>query len=141
MPISDKKKLLREMAKKCVDKSKLYKKRHKKLKWRDDMIDLSTSILVGGSMSLTIMGITFPILLIPSAVLSGIAFVLSQAQRQYNLKHRYNMDGITCIQLQELSREISIVMRKNHLSNDDYEDFLNDVSNKLSLIEDTAIII
>jgi len=141
MPISDKKKLLREMAKNCVNKSKLYRKRHKKYKFRDDIIDLSVSMMVGASMSLTIMGITFPILLIPSAILSGIAFVLSQAQRQYNLKHRYNMDSITCIQLQELSREISIVLRKNHLSSEDYEDFLNDVSNKLSLIEDTAIII
>ena len=141
MPISDKKKLLREMAKNCVNKSKLYRKRHKKYKFRDDIIDLSVSMMVGASMSLTIMGITFPILLIPSAILSGIAFVLSQAQRQYNLKHRYNMDSITCIQLQELSREISIVLRKNHLSNEDYEDFLSDVSNKLSLIEDSAIII
>ena len=141
MPISDKKKLLRDMAKDCIAKSKLYRKRHKKYKWIDDCIDLTNSILVGGSMSLTIMGITFPILLVPSAVLSGIAFVLSQAQRQYNLKHRYNMDSITCIQLQELSREISIVMRKNHMTNEEYEDFLNDVSNKLSLIEDTAIII
>jgi hypothetical protein len=141
MPIENKKKLLRQMAKECVDKSILYRRRHKKYKFRDDMIDIFTSSCVACSMSLTIVGITFPILLIPSAVLSGLAFVITQAQRQYDLKRRYNMDGITYTQLVELSREINIVIRKNHMTNEEYEDFVSDVSNKLSLIEDTAVII
>jgi hypothetical protein len=141
MPIETKKKLLRQMAKECVDKSILYRRRHKIYKRRDDMIDMFTSSCVACSMSLTIVGITFPILLIPSAVLSGLAFIITQAQRQYDLKRRYNMDGITYTQLVELSREINIVIRKNHMTNEEYEDFVSDVSNKLSLIEDTAIII
>jgi hypothetical protein len=141
MPIADKKKLLRQMAKECVEKSILYRRRHKKYKFRDDLIDMFTSSCVACSMSLTIVGITFPILLIPSAVLSGIAFIITQAQRQYDLKRRYNMDGITYTQLVELSREINIVIRKNHMTNEEYEDFVSDVSNKLSLIEDTAVII
>jgi hypothetical protein len=141
MPILQKKSLLRQMAKDCVDKSILYRKRYKKYKWRDDMIDIFTSSCVACSMSLTIVGITYPVLLIPSAILSGIAFVTTQAQRQYDFKRRYNMDGITYTQLVELSREINIVLRKNHMTNEEYEDFVSDVSNKLSLIEDTAIII
>jgi hypothetical protein len=141
MPISDKKNLLRKMAKDCIDKSKLYRKRYKRYKFRDDMIDIFTSSCVACSMSFTIVGITFPILLIPASVLSGFAFIITQVQRQYDLKRRYHMDSVTYTQLVELSREISIVLRKNHLTNEEYEDFLNDVSNKLSLIEDTAIII
>lgn len=141
MPIEDKKKLLREIAKKAVIKSKMYKRRHKKLKFIDNMIDLFISGCCACSMSLTILGIMFPPLLIPSAVLSGSAFVVAQIQRQYNFKNKYNMDGITYTQLKELSREINIILRKNHLSNNDLIDVIEDINNKLSLIEDTAIII
>lgn len=141
MPIEDKKKLLRETAKKCIINAKLYKRRHKKLKFIDDIIDSFLSGCCACSMSLTILGITFPLLLVPSAVLSGVAFIVSQIQRQYNFKHKYNMDAITYTQLKELSREINVILRKNHLSNNDLIDVIEDINNKISLIEDTAIII
>tara|TARA_R110000772_G_scaffold17782_1_gene49488 strand:+ start:1566 stop:1991 length:426 start_codon:yes stop_codon:yes gene_type:complete len=141
MPILQKKSLLRQISRDCIVKARSYRTRHKKLKFRDNAIDIFTSVLVAGSMSLTIMGITFPVLLIPSAVCSSIAFVITQAQRSYNLKHRYNMDAITYTQFEQISREISIVLRKNHLTNDDLIDFLEDINNRIALIEDTAIII
>jgi len=138
---NDKVKVLRQLRKDCIQKIKKYKKKFKILKRIDDIIDMSTATLTGISISLTITGMTIPPLLIASATTSGVAFVIDRIQDKYNLKSKYTQHNLTINQYNNLSREILAVLTKNNLSPSEYHNYIVEITDKISLIEDTAIII
>lgn len=140
MPIEDKIKLIKKQKDNCIGLSNSYKKRYKKTKFKDDCIDVIGGILSASSTSMTIAGITFPPILIGAVVSGGLSFVITQTQRQINLKNRYNKYATTAIQYEQIAREISVVLRKNHMTNKEYEDFLEDINSRLDLIDDTRIL-
>jgi hypothetical protein len=140
MPIHHKIKILNELKGGCLKKSKLYKKRYKKLKKIDDITDFTTSILNASSISLIVSSVSMPLLVIPSAVCSSIQFVIGQVQNKVNLKNRYNRHLTTSYQYEQLAREILIVLSKNHLTNDQYEAYIQEVNDKIGLIQDSEIL-
>lgn len=137
----DKVKLLKDVKKDLTTKINEYKKKYKKLKKYDDIIDASTSLLSASSISCTIIGMTLPPLLIVSASLSGISFIISRVQDKYNLKRRYEQHHLTINQYSNLVREIITVLTKNNLTSEQYHNYLTEVYDKISLIEDTSIVI
>jgi len=137
----DKVKILRKLRKDCIDKIKIYKKKFKKLKRIDDAIDMMTATFTGVSISLTITGMTFPPLLIASATTSGFAFIIDRVQDKYNFKSKYTQHNLTINQYNNLAREILTVLTKNNLTPDEYHNYIVEITDKISLIEDTAIII
>lgn len=140
-PITNKKKILRKIIDDCRRKVKLHKKKFKKLKKTDDVLDGMNAFLTGSSISCTVIGMQLPPLLIVSASLSGTAFIISRVQDKYNLKRRYEQHKITIQQYQGLVREILSVMTKNNLSREEYENYVEEIYDKISLIEDTSIIV
>ncbi len=140
MPIQDKRKYLNELKDKCFEESKIYKKRYRKLKLKDDAIDVITSGMNASVIALTISGFVLPPLLIASASLSGFSFVIQQGQRTYNLKRKYIQHDITIKQYDALAREIISVLHRNHMSGAEYDDFIEQVNDKWSLIDDSRII-
>jgi len=140
MTIEDKRKYLNELKDKCFEESRAYKKRYSKLKWRDDFIDVITSGMNSGVIALTISGFVLPPLLIASASLSGVSFVIQQGQRTYNLKRKYIQHDITIKQYDALAREISHTLYRNHMTSEEYDDFIEQVNDKMALIDDSRII-
>ena len=140
MTIEDKRNYLNELKDKCFEESKAYKKRYSKLKWQDDFIDVITSGMNSGVIALTISGFVLPPLLIASASLSGVSFVIQQGQRTYNLKRKYIQHDITIKQYDALAREIISTLHRNHMSSAEYDDFIEQVNDKWALIDDSRII-
>lgn len=140
MPIKDKINVLKAIKKDCRENSLSYKKRYKKLKKIDDAIDLINSILNASSIALIMSIPAIPPLFIGSGVCSSIQFIISRSQDKMNLKQKYNRHLTSSNQYENLMREIITVLNKNHLTNEQYEAYIEEVHDKLSLISDTALL-
>jgi hypothetical protein len=136
----DKIKLLNSIKIECNDKIKDYTKRYKRMKKLDDVIDVSNTILNSSSISCTILGIGIPPLLVVSASLSGISFIMSQVQTKYNIKRKCEQHNTSINQYSNIVREIMTVLSKNNLSSEEYHIYIVEVYDKISLIEDSSLI-
>ena len=133
--------LLKQIKLECIERSNKHCKRHKKLKRIDDRLDILCTCLSGISTALLVSGFMIHPLLIASACCSGISFVVSNVQRSYNFKNKYIQHNISYYQYLELAREINVVMSKNHLTNDEYREYIQDINNRINLFHDTELII
>lgn len=140
MPIEDKRKYLDNIKDDCKKNSIRYYKNYKKLKWRDDVLDVITTSMNAGVIALTISGITIPPLLFVSIGLSGISYILTQAQRTYNLKRRYITHDMTHKQYIDIVRKIDAILQKNHMTTDEYDQFIDQIHDRISLIDDARIL-
>jgi hypothetical protein len=138
--IKEKRKLLRDIHKKCMTEHKAYKRRYKKLKWKDDFVDVAHTSLNMSAVALTISGFGAPPLLIASATCAGMGLVLSQAQKTYNSKVKLTNYSVCVAQYDELAREITAVLHRNHMRSSDYQDYVEDVNAKLSMIDDQRLL-
>ena len=136
-----KKDLLRKILNNCKDLIKKHTQKYRKLKKIDDVLDGSNAFLTGASITCTIMGMTLPPLLIASASLSGSSFIISRVQDKYNLKRRYESHKLSIQQYSNLQREILAVLTKNNLTSEEYHHYIQEVYDKISLIEDNSLII
>ncbi len=140
MPIEDKREYLNNIKKDCDKLSIIYRKRYKKLKWRDDVIDVFTSSLNAGVIALTISGITLPPLLIASICCSATSYIITQAQRTYNLKRRYITHDMTYKQYIDIVRKIDAILQKNHMTTEEYDHFIDQIHDRLALIDDARLV-
>jgi len=140
MPIKEKKELLKKIKNKCKIKSEQYIKRYKRLKKIDQRLDLTISFLNSANIALLISGLTFQPVLIGCLVCSSSTLILSRLQQSYNLKHKYNCHNNTVNNYNDIVREITNTLYRNHLTNEQLEDFIEYINSKISLIEDTTII-
>jgi hypothetical protein len=79
--------------------------------------------------------------LVASAICSGLSFIVSRTQDKINLKQKYTQHNLTIKQYSDLNREICSVLSKNHLTNEEYQAYIDEIYDKISLIEDTSLII
>ncbi|MCP3700188.1 MAG: hypothetical protein GY920_16810 [Aliivibrio sp.] len=140
MTIQDKRKYLNNLKDICFNQSKKYKKRYRKLKFKDDMLDVATSTMTASVIAFTVSGFVVPPLLIASVSLTGLSFVIQQGQKTYNLKRKYVQHGITITQYDALAREIIAVLHRNHMTSIEYDEFIDSMNDKMALIDDTRII-
>ena len=138
--IKEKRKLLRDIHKKCMEEHRAYKKRYKYLKKRDDLVDVLHTSLNMSAVALTLSGFGLPPLLIASASCAGMGLVLAQAQKTYNSKVRLTNYSVCVAQYDELAREITSTLHRNHMRSEDYQDFIENVHAKLSMIDDSKLI-
>lgn len=138
--ISDKRKLLRTMNKACVNQAQHYKKRYKRLKWKDDAVDVLSTCLNMSAVALTISGFGIPPLLIASASLSGAGLILSQAQRTFNSKSRLANYSVCTAQYEELARDITTILFRNHMSSENYITLVDDINARISMIDDSKLL-
>ncbi len=140
MTIEEKRKLLHKLKEQCINQSKIYYTRYKRLKRKDDGIDVLTSVMTATTIALTISGFAVPPLLIASASLTGVSFVMAQAQKTYNLKKKYTHHAVCVSQYEALAREIVSVLHRNHMSSIEYDEFITVVNDKLALIDDSRLL-
>lgn len=138
--IDEKRKLLRQIHKTCLNEAKYYKKKYKRLKLKDDICDVAHTALNMSAVALTISGFGVPPLLIASASCAGLGLVISQSQKTYNSKVRLTNYNVALSQYEELCREITAVLFRNHMSSADYQDYIEDVNAKLAMIDDSKLI-
>jgi len=140
MPIENKKILLKKIKNNCIEKSKQYLVRYKRLKKIDDIIDIIISFLNSANIACLISGLSYPPILFASIACSSVSFIISRAQQSYNFKHRYTTHNNTVNNYNELIREITNRLYRNHLSNEQLEDFIEYINSKLDIIENTSIL-
>ena len=138
---TDKRRVLRDIKQKCIKYVKSNTKKYLKLKFINDMLDLSLAFLQSAGISCTVLGMTYPVLLPISAVVSGVAFIGSRLQDKYNFKTKLAQHQLTIRQFNHISREIVAVLSKNNLSEDEYYNYIIEIQDKISLIEDSSIIV
>ena len=131
--------LLKKIKDDCFKNVSAYKKKYRKLKRIDTLIDISNSLLTGISISLTISGMAIPPLLIASASLSGLTFVSSRVQDKANLKAKYTSHNQTFQNYSDLARSITVVLAKNNLSQAEYHNFIQETLDRISLIESSQL--
>lgn len=140
MPIKDKIEALKKIKAECKNNYRQYANRYKRLKKYDNFIDLTTSILNASSITLILSTPAIPPLFIASAVCSGIQFVVCRVQDKMKIKDKYSQYLTTANQYYSLMNEILIVLHKNHLSNEEYQSYIEEVTDKINLIRDTQIL-
>lgn len=138
--INEKRKLLRTMNKACVSQAQHYKNRYRRLKWKDDAVDVISTCLNMSAMALTISGFALPPLLIASASLAGTGLVLSQAQKTYNSKNRLANYSVCTGQYEELAREINAILYRNHMTSEGYMELVDDLNARISMIDDSKLL-
>jgi hypothetical protein len=138
--IKDKRKNLRELQKHCITQSNHYRKRYKRLKMKDNICDVSATVLNFSAMSMALSSITFPPLLIACGACSGLGLIITQGQRTYNSKVKLTNYNVACLQYEELGREINAVLLRNHCTSKEYLEYIEDVNAKLNMINDSRIL-
>ena len=121
-------------------KKKAYFKKMAKLKRLDDSLEVvitGCGAVAVSSLIATIATIN-PVTLIIGAVFSSVSTVGGAMKRVYNTQGKYESCKTTCNQLSDLERESRAVLVRNHLESNDLQNLLDDINNRLSLIEDTA---
>jgi hypothetical protein len=138
--ITEKRKELKRLQKICVNESKDYKKRYKKLKWKTDAIEVAHTSLNMSAVALTLSGFGIPPLLIASASCAGLGLVLSQAQKSYRSSTRLSNYNVCVTQYDSVAREINAVLHRNHMSSKDYQEYIEDINAKMDLIDDSRLL-
>lgn len=138
--VKEKVEILKRRLKTCLDLSKSFRKRYQKIKKWDDRIDFFNAISSGTAIILIVVGFANPPCLLASAVVSGVEFIVSRGQDKWNLKAQYTQHHTTHHQYNDLAREIQAVMSKNNMTSEEYQNYIEEINGKMSLIEDSQLI-
>jgi len=139
--IDGKKELVMDLVDEMIYKKRIYEKAMKRLKKRDDITE---AIIMGsGSIAISSLVVTIstinPIALIVGTVFSSISTVGTAIKRVFSIREKYESCKTTYNQYSDLLRETRTILVKNHLSSQDLTTLLNDINNRMSLIEDASI--
>ena len=145
MSESDSTTLTKELILKLLDevsvKKQIYRKKMIKLKTLDDT---SEAVLIAcGAISVSNLFVTVatinPVTLLIGSVFASVNAVGGAIKRVIDVKAKYESCKTTYNQLSDLDRETRAVLVRNHLEKKDLQNILDDVNNRLSLIEDSAL--
>lgn len=138
---SEKQVLLNNLIKEIDMKKNLYEQKAIKLKNIDNILEMIISFLNVTSTTSLVMGLSHinPILLIIGTTLGGISGVMNAVKNVSGIQRKIEAHKTTFLNLKELSRESKIILARNHLTSDDKIALLNDISHRLSIIDDSAI--
>lgn len=122
-------------------KKQIYRRKMIKLKRLDDT---SEAVLIAcGAISVSNLFVTVatinPVTLLIGSVFASVNAVGGAIKRVIDVKAKYESCKTTYNQLSDLDRETRAVLVRNHLEKKDLQHILDDVNNRLSLIEDSAL--
>ena len=107
----------------------------------DDLSESTITFLNATGTCVSIIGLstTNPVFMIIGVATTGVGGIFGAVKRGLNIQQKYESVKTTYNQLSDLSRESKIILARNHLSSDDKQALLSDISHKLSLIEDSSL--
>lgn len=134
-----KKRLIHKILDKVTEKKMFHRKRAAKFKMIDDVTD--TIIVFFSTATTTTIVISIatinPVVAVVSMVCSSIALIVSAMKSKLGVRVKWARSNNVAANLNDLNREILIVLARNNLSSSDYDHILNDLHHRLSLIEDS----
>ena len=139
--MSNTKELILKLLDEVQIKKQIYSKKMIQLK-KIYYITEAVLIACGGiSMSnlLVTVAIINPVTLIIGSVFASINAVGSAVKRVVDVKAKFESTKTTVNQLSDLERETRAVLTRNHLEKKDLQNLLDDMNNRLSLIEDSSL--
>lgn len=106
--------------------------------------DISESIITflnatGTCVSIIGLSTVNPVFIIIGVATTGVGGIAGAVKRGLNIQQKYESVKTSFNQLSDLGRESKIILARNHLSSDDKQSLLSDISHKLSLIEDSSL--
>lgn len=140
MPIKDKLKHINNLLFEIDDRKNKQYINYIKKKKIDNATKIIISILNSISISSLISGFSglLPFTIV-SLVSSSLSALLFAAINSYNLSDKISKYNNSYQQYGDLHRWIAGVIKKNHLESNDYDELINNINEKLSLIEDSSI--
>ena len=135
-----KKKLIGRILDGVNRKKNLHKQRAMKYKNLDNIFEgilIALSTITLSTVVLQYMDES-PLIMLTSAICSSLNMVGSTVKKTIGLSNRWAESKGIYTTLNDLSREITIMLAKNHLTSDDLDNMLNDFHHRLSLIEDRS---
>jgi len=141
--IQHKKKLIGKILEGINRKKHLHRQRAMKYKNLDHIFEgilVAFSTVTLSSIVLQYMDAS-PYIMLVSAIFSSLNMVGSTVKKTIGLSNRWAESKGIHTALNDLSREVTIMLAKNHLSSEDLDNMLNDVHHRLSLIEDRSPLI
>lgn len=139
--LPSKRSLINSLLEEIAAKKRLY---HRKMCYYKKADDISEACIIGsGSIAASSLFITIttinPVALIVGTAFTSASTIGSAIKRVLNVTNKYEMCKTTYTQLADLERETRAVLVRNHLESKDLQNLLDDVNNRLSLIEDSAL--
>jgi len=138
--IQYKKKLICKILNGVDRKKNLHKKRSMKYKNIDNIFDgilVALSTMTLSSVMLQYMDAS-PWVQLTSAIFGSLNMVGSTVKKTVGLSNKWSESKGIYTALNDLSREITILLARNHLTSDDLDVMMNDLHHRLSLIEDRS---
>jgi hypothetical protein len=139
--MSNTKELILKLLDEVQIKKQIYRRKMIQLKKIDDITEAVLIACGGISMSnlLVTVAIINPVTLIIGSVFASINAVGSAVKRVVDVKAKFESTKTTVNQLSDLERETRAVLTRNHLEKKDLQNLLDDMNNRLSLIEDSSL--
>lgn len=139
--MSNTKELIMKLLDEVQIKKQIYRKKMIQLKKIDDITEAVLIACGGISMSnlLVTVAVINPVTLIIGSVFASINAVGSAVKRVVDVKAKFESTKTTVNQLSDLERETRAVLTRNHLEKKDLQNLLDDMNNRLSLIEDSSL--
>ena len=139
--MSNTKELILKLLDEVQIKKQIYRKKMIQLKKIDDITEAVLIACGGISMSnlLVTVAIINPVTLIIGSVFASINAVGSAVKRVVDVKAKFESTKTTVNQLSDLERGTRAVLTRNHLEKKDLQNLLDDMNNRLSLIEDSSL--
>jgi hypothetical protein len=138
--IPDKKAVILNLLDEIATKKKAYQKKMSNLKRKSDMCDAFVSGMGAIAVSSLIVTLTTlnPITLILGASCSTASTVGGAVLKAIDYRGKFESCKTTYTNLADLERETRAVLVRNHLESRDYQNLIEDMNHRLSLIYDTA---
>lgn len=138
---SEKQALLNNLIKEIDTKKNLYEQKTIKLRNIDNMLEMVITFLNVSSTTSLVLGLSHinPVILITGTIIGAISGILNAVKNVSGIQRKIEVHKTTYLNLKELSRESKIILSRNHLTSDDKIALLNDISHRLSIIDDCAI--
>ena len=78
-------------------------------------------------------------MLIASAVISTLSGLLLVFQRTFNFRDKYQSHQVAAKQYSDLHRDIKMTLARNHMTSEDWQRLVADITQRIAIIEDYTI--
>lgn len=133
--LTNKKSILKNILKECLDKSKKHQKKHSRYKMYDEVLGLVEAGLSAVSIVLLLSG--YGVVL--AVICNSGSFVLGRVREKLNYTMKQNKHNLSFKQYSNLARELQAILSKNHLTDEDIINIIDEINGKMALIQDDEL--
>lgn len=139
MVLETKREHIENLLKEIEIKRKNNFKKFRRLKIISNCLTVTSSTLNAISVSSIVLslGPHLPVFVILSLCSASIGGLINMATLAGGLNQKIMAYNVSAHQYADLYRDITVTLKRNHLTSEDYDDLLIDINHRLTLIEDS----